>query len=174
MGALTALEVILTSQAKSALHHAVHGGLDQFNRRQHIGVKRGDPIVSVPIAKIARRRTAGIGHQDVWLRTCRQGFGAARFTGNVAGYRSNRGAAALPNFGRSLLQHIGIARHQCHVYAFGRQRLGATSSTTLLAPHHQRPVLPRNAEIHVLSAVSRKNLLQGCIKCPSLSALVLR
>src|SRR6266851_6412163 len=55
--------------AEAALHHAVDRRLDELDGRQHVGVDRLDPVVALPVAEIARRRTARVVDDDVGLRT---------------------------------------------------------------------------------------------------------
>ena len=54
--------------AELALDHAIDHRLDHEDRRQHVGVQRLDPGIAVPFAEIARRRPAGVVHQDVRCR----------------------------------------------------------------------------------------------------------
>ena len=66
-------------------HHAVHRRLDQFDRRQHVGVDRLDPVVAGPVAEIAGRRAAGIVDQDIRIGTGFQRGLAPGGRGDVAG-----------------------------------------------------------------------------------------
>jgi hypothetical protein len=50
VSAFTAAEVMLTMRRICA-PSAVHRRLDQFDRRQHVGVDRLDPVVTGPVAK---------------------------------------------------------------------------------------------------------------------------
>jgi enamine deaminase RidA (YjgF/YER057c/UK114 family) len=54
--------------AEAARGHAVDGGLDQLDRREHVGVHR-HPGLAVPVAEVAGRRAAGVGDHDVEVDT---------------------------------------------------------------------------------------------------------
>ena len=77
IGAFTELEVMLTTRPKPRAAIAVDRRLDQLDRRQHVGVERLDPGLAVPVAEVARRRTAGVVDQDVDLRAGGERRGAA-------------------------------------------------------------------------------------------------
>src|SRR5438874_2844740 len=51
--------------AEAPRDHPVDDGLDQKDRREHVGVERAQPRIAIPLAKIARRRTPGVVHEDV-------------------------------------------------------------------------------------------------------------
>jgi len=69
IGAFTAAEVMFDDAAEFSGHHAVHRGLDQLDRRQHVGIQRLDPVVAGPVAEIAGWWAAGVIDQDVGVRT---------------------------------------------------------------------------------------------------------
>src|SRR5574343_933330 len=75
---------------KPALGHAVHGGTDQLDRRQHVGVQRLQPGLTLPVAKIHWRRPGGVGHNDVKglarPARCRENGLAALRRGDVCGH----------------------------------------------------------------------------------------
>ena len=68
IGAFTAPEVMLTTRPNLRAIMPSTTALDQLDRREHVGVERLDPGVAVPVAKVARRRAAGVVHQDVGRR----------------------------------------------------------------------------------------------------------
>ena len=47
-------DVYVDAVAKTTLCHAVHRGVDQLDRCQHVGVKGLDPSVTLPVAEITR------------------------------------------------------------------------------------------------------------------------
>jgi hypothetical protein len=78
--------------AEAARDHAVHRRLDQLDGRQHVGVERLDPVLAHPLAEVARRRPAGVVHQDVRLRAGGERGGAAFRRGDVGGDGEHRRA----------------------------------------------------------------------------------
>ena len=106
IGAFTAPEVMLTMRPKLARDHAVDSRLDQLDRRQHVGVDRLQPGLAIPFAKIAGRRAAGIGDENVGRRARRERGPATVLRGDVAGDSGHLDAARLANFGRRRLQRI--------------------------------------------------------------------
>ena len=70
---------------KLARDHLVDRRTNQLDRCQHIGVHRGDPVLTAPVTKIAWLGSASIGHQNVGIRTDRQDFGAPLGCRDVCG-----------------------------------------------------------------------------------------
>ena len=148
IGAFTEPEVMLTTRPKPRSAMRVDGGLDQLDRREHVGVDRLDPVVAVPVAEVARRRAAGVVDQDVDLRARGQrGFAAGR-GGDVAGDRAHldlriQRAQLLCR----RLQRLVAARGDDHVHALAHQRRRATLAQPLAGRADQRP-LAFDSQIH--------------------------
>src|SRR5574340_945115 len=62
---------------EAARDHAIHRRLDELDRGQHVGIERPDPVLARPVAEIARRRTAGVGDEDVRREALSQDRGPA-------------------------------------------------------------------------------------------------
>ena len=78
--------------AEFSRHHAIDGRLDQFDRGEHVGIDRLDPVVAGPVAEIAGWRAAGIVDQDIRIGTGLERSLAARRRGDVAGDFRHRDA----------------------------------------------------------------------------------
>jgi hypothetical protein len=109
--------------AEFARHHAVHCRLDQFDRGEHVGIERLDPVVAGPVAEIAGRRTAGIVDQDVRIGTGLEDGFAAGLGGDVADDLGHRHAGAnFTYFSGGFRQRFGAARGHRDMHAFIGQR----------------------------------------------------
>ena len=113
-------------------HHAVHRRLDQFDRRQHVGVDRLDPVVAGPVAEIAGRRAAGIVDQDIRIGTGLQRGLAPGRRGDVAGdFGDGDAGIGFADFVGGLFQRLRAARGQRDMHAFIGQRHGAGAAQAL-------------------------------------------
>ena len=118
--------------AEFARHHAVDRRLDQFDRGQHVGVDRLDPVVAGPVAEIAGRRAAGIVDQDVRIGAGLQHGFAARRGGDVADDIGDGDAGiGFADFVGGFFQRLGAARRQRDMDAFIGQRHGAGAAQAL-------------------------------------------
>jgi hypothetical protein len=52
---------------KASRDHAVDGGLDQLDGRQHVGFNRFEPVLSLELTEVAARRAIGVVYEDVGL-----------------------------------------------------------------------------------------------------------
>ena len=139
--------------AEFARHHAVHRRLDQFDRGQHVGVDRLDPVVAGPVAEIAGRRAAGIVDQDIRIGTGLQRGLAAGRRGDVAGdFGHGDAGIGLAYFGGGLRQRFGAARGQRDMHAFVGERHRAGASQALAGCAHDGAAA-FDPKIHCLTPV---------------------
>lgn len=69
--------------AEAPRAHRIDRGADQFDRGQHVGVERTQPVRALPLTEIARRRPAGVVDQDIDLRAGGQRSGTPFAGGDV-------------------------------------------------------------------------------------------
>ena len=133
--------------------HAVDGRLDELDGRQHVGIERTNPRVAIPVAKIARRRTARVVDQDVRCRARGERGIPPMRRGDVA----REPADALPGRNTDFvrrLAHIAFgARQDRHGDALAGERFGATAAQSLACGADQR-LSPGDAKIHVVPFLS--------------------
>ncbi|MEY2690261.1 MAG: hypothetical protein RL375_4461 [Pseudomonadota bacterium] len=134
--------------AVAPLDHAVHGGLDQLDGCEHVGVDRCDPGVAVPLAEVAGRRATGVVDQNVDLRAGGQGGGPPCRRGDVTRHGAHLDAGGGQAQGsRGSLERVGATRGDHHVDAFGREGLRAAQPESLAGGADQRP-FALDAQIH--------------------------
>ena len=133
--------------AEAAFHHAVDRRLDEFDRRQHVGVDRLDPGVAVPVAEIAGRRAAGIVDDDVGLGTGGQHLPASVIGRDVDRNGRHLDAGLLADLLGGRLELALGARVDHEIDAFVRQRHGTALAQALAGRAHDRLAAP-DAHIH--------------------------
>jgi len=119
--------------------HAVHRGLDQLDRREHVGIHRPEPGLAVPVPEIAGRRAAGIGHDNVVVPARSAGYRPDRLAafrrGDVGGHGQHLDFAG--GFGAQAqgagLQGFCPARHHDHIHAFEGERTRATPDPSCIS-----------------------------------------
>ena len=136
--------------AELARDHMVDGGLDHFDRCDHVHIQRGNPGIAVPVAKIPRRRAACVVDQDVRLRASREHRGATGLGCDVGGDRDDLDAGGGANFLSGFLERFLAPRGDDQVHAFARERERAGASQALARCAHQCG-FAANSHIHLLS-----------------------
>jgi hypothetical protein len=119
--------------APAALDHLVDGGLDQFNRREHVCVDGLEPDLAIPVAEVAQRWTAGGVDEDVGAvagLSCNfvdggQRLGATFRRGDVGGDRDHLDVAERAQLVGGLVERVLAAGDDDDVGAFARQVFGA-------------------------------------------------
>src|SRR5438552_12002352 len=137
--------------AEAASDHAVHGRLDQEDRRDHVRVERLDPGVAVPLAEVAGRRTARVVDEDVGRRAGREPRRARGLGRDVAGDGGHADARGVADLFRGRLEHVLRAGHHRDVHALAGERhsarlsqptaRGADDRVPALDPEVHRPLL---------------------------------
>ena len=149
--------------AEAAGHHAIDGESHHFDRREHHSLERGDPILSRPVAKIARQRPVRIVEQNIGLRTRGKRGRSSRGRGDVGGDRRDLDPARRPYLRGGFLQCLPPACNDGHVDAFLRKREGAGPPQTSARARQQR-LASADPEIHPGSkSVTPGAVTWGCI-----------
>jgi len=104
IGAFTELDVMFTIRPKPRFIMPSTDALMNSYGRQHVGVDRLDPVVALPVAEIARRRSARVVDDDVGLRTGGEHLLAAGVGRDVDGDRRHLHAGLLADLLRRRLE----------------------------------------------------------------------
>ena len=128
--------------AEAARDHAVDRRRDQEDRRDHVRVDRLQPGFAVPVAKIARRRAAGVVHQDVGRRA-RLECGRAAFAVVMSPATVFTSTLKRLRISAAVVSSASCpARGDDQVHAFARERNRAALAETLRC-RATSAVLPR-------------------------------
>src|SRR6266480_2955863 len=133
--------------AEAAGDHPVDGRLDHENGRDHVRVDRPDPGVPVPVAEVARRRTARVVHEDVGLGAGGEHRGAPRLGRHVARDRGHAHAGGVADLLRRRLEDVLGASDHRDVDALAGERQGARLAESLRRRAHDR-VAPPDSHVH--------------------------
>ena len=114
-------------------YHAVDGGFHQFDRRQHVGVKRLDPVAAIPIAEIARGRTAGIVDENIRIGTGGENGVPPLLRRNVGGDGHRISAGDRADFIRRAFEDFAPPCNHNELYTFSAQGNRAGFAQTMLA-----------------------------------------
>src|SRR4051812_41377888 len=132
--------------------HAVDHGAHQHDRRDHVVVHGALPRVLVPVAEIAYRRASGVVDQDVGLRTRCEHRRATFGSGDVARHGNHLAPGGAADLVGRRLQRCRIASVDDQLYAFVRERKGATLAEPLAGCADDR-FSTLDAEIHSVGAL---------------------
>src|SRR5437773_1520471 len=133
--------------AEAAGDHPVDGRLDHENGRDHVRVDRPDPSVPVPVAEVARRRTARVVHEDVGLGAGGEHRGAPRLGRHVARDRGHAHAGGVADLLRRRLEDVLGAGDHRDVDALAGERQGARLAESLRRRTHDRAA-PPDSHVH--------------------------
>jgi hypothetical protein len=126
-----------------------HGGFHQLDRRQHVGVERLDPVAAIPIAKIARRRAAGVVDENIRIWTGGENGVSSILRRDIShhGHRFRTGCGT--NFIGRMLQDFAAPGDDDELYAFPAKGDRAAPAQTHACRADNRRAAPKT-KIHFL------------------------
>ena len=139
--------------AEAARDHPIQRCFDQFDGRQHVGVDRGDPVLTQPVAEIPRWRTARVVYQNIGLGAGSERGLTARLRRYVRDDRSYRDRTRVADLFCRLFESLDAPRHDGDISALARQSQRAGTAQAFTGGAYQRRST-FDTQIHVKSALA--------------------